>query len=104
MLCTEDSCEKVACNAVVDFVISHRVNELFVSPYSSVLTVTVPNSLGWLCDVGRTKRWVTSPPRSSGSRLTNNEEDNLTGVSSGQIIANDGLTLILTKVDCDSVV
>ena len=47
---------------------------------------------------------MTSPPRSRGSRLTNNEEDNLTGVSNYQSKVREGATLILTKVDGDSVV
>jgi hypothetical protein len=70
--------ENVACNAVVDFVISQSANELFLSPNSSVRRVTMANALG---EVGRTKKCVTSPPRSSGSRLTSIEELRRTGFS-----------------------
>lgn len=75
---TDARCENVACNAVVDFVISQSANELFLSPYSSVRRVTTANALG---EDGRTKKCVTSPPRSSGSRLTRIEELRRTGFS-----------------------
>ena len=80
MLWTEDKWEKVACNAVVDFVMSQRARVLFSSPNSSVCRVIVANAVGSVCDVGRTKRWVTSPPKSRGSRFTSNVASNRTGV------------------------
>ena len=55
MLVTEERWEKVACNAVVDFVISHNASELFLSPNSSVCNVMVANALPEVCEVGRTK-------------------------------------------------
>jgi hypothetical protein len=49
-------CENVACNAVVDFIISQSAKELFLSPNSSVRRVTMANALGNACEVGRTKK------------------------------------------------
>ena len=71
---TDVRCENVACNAVVDFVISQSANELNLSPNSSVRKVTTANALGNACDVGSTKKCVTSPPRSIGSRFISIEE------------------------------
>ena len=45
MLVTEERWENVACKAVVDFVISHNANELFLSPTSSVCNVTTASAL-----------------------------------------------------------
>jgi hypothetical protein len=53
---TVESWENVACNAVVDFVISHNARELFLSPNSSVRRVTIASALGNVCDVGRAKK------------------------------------------------
>ena len=53
---TLERLEKVACNALVDFVTSHKAKELLVSPNSSVRIVIVANALARVCDVGSIKR------------------------------------------------
>lgn len=93
---TDVSCENVACNAVVDLTMSQSANELFASPNSSVRRVTIASALAIVCDVGSTKKCVTSPPRSMGSRLTSIEEFRRTGFSIFRH-RNGGVTLILPK-------